>query len=205
MPLHRRGWFAPVAALVAATVGIAIGALATPSDEVPDPTDSAEYREAASELADSQGEIAQLEASLEDAEGAADDAADELQTAMGDLPEREQALEDGAAWIAERDAALDVAEAEVVSRETAVGVIEETIAANTFSGNGLYIVGDDIQPGTYRTEGGAGCYWERLSGLSGEFDDLIANEFAEGPQAVTISSGDRAFSTQGCAEWTLAN
>lgn len=70
---------------------------------------------------------------------------------------------------------------------------------------GTYLVGDQIQPGTYSTTGtnGLTCYWERLSGTSGEFDDLIANGVGEGPMVVTVSESDVAFSTSGCQPWTL--
>ncbi len=39
------------------------------------------------------------------------------------------------------------------------------------------------------------CYWERLSGLSGDFDDLIANDNANGSYYVTIDASDVAFTT----------
>src|SRR5689334_6119062 len=41
-------------------------------------------------------------------------------------------------------------------------------------GDGVWIVGSDIKAGTYRTRyPNVGCYWERLSGFSG--DDIIEN------------------------------
>ncbi|NEC29055.1 hypothetical protein G3I20_21335 [Streptomyces sp. SID8111] len=39
--------------------------------------------------------------------------------------------------------------------------------ATTFSGEGEYLVGEDIEPGTYKTagpDGAFGCYWERANG-----------------------------------------
>jgi hypothetical protein len=74
----------------------------------------------------------------------------------------------------------------------------------TVPGDGTYVVGRDIQPGTYSTSGGLFCYWERLSGLSGEFDDVIADDFAEGQGYVTIEPTDVAFETSDCPEWTVA-
>jgi hypothetical protein len=76
-----------------------------------------------------------------------------------------------------------------------------------FSGEGVYIVGEDIRPGTYKSKGVAagsfGCYWARKRGTSGEVSDIIANEAAQGPQTVTIKKTDKAFETQGCANWVL--
>jgi len=37
------------------------------------------------------------------------------------------------------------------------------------------------------------CYWARLSGVSGEFDELIANDNAEGQFFVEVKSSDYAF------------
>ena len=75
----------------------------------------------------------------------------------------------------------------------------------TIAGDGMYVVGRDIQPGTYATAGGRSCFWERLSGLSGEFDDVIANDFVEGQGYVTIAPTDVAFSTRRCPPWTLVS
>lgn len=70
--------------------------------------------------------------------------------------------------------------------------------SGTIAEDGTWLVGVDIKPGTYRASGG-NCYWERLSGMSGEFDDIIAN--GNGPSTVTIKSGDEAFHSQTCAPW----
>ena len=71
-------------------------------------------------------------------------------------------------------------------------------------GNGTHLVGADIDPGTYRADAGAaGCYWERLSGLSGDIDDVIAEEFTEeGSAIVSIAPADRAFKSEGCGRWS---
>ncbi|WP_040690145.1 hypothetical protein [Nocardiopsis lucentensis] len=76
-------------------------------------------------------------------------------------------------------------------------------------GNGVHRVGEDIEPGTYTTEGPDPddivpmCYWARLSGLSGEFDDIIANGNLEGPGVVVVEEGDAALELSGDCEWTL--
>ena len=54
-------------------------------------------------------------------------------------------------------------------------------------GPGTHLVGSDIEPGLYRSEGEV-TYFERLSGLSGESGDIIANEGrSEGPTWLRIS------------------
>lgn len=72
----------------------------------------------------------------------------------------------------------------------------------TFS-DGTYQVGTDIQPGTYRTrEGSTGCYYERLSGFSGEMNDIIANNNTDAPAVVTIEPTDAGFTSSSCGTWT---
>ena len=68
--------------------------------------------------------------------------------------------------------------------------------------DGVYVVGRDIAPGTWRNEGSEGCYWERLSGFTGEFEELLANDFTDSPTIVTISASDAGFSTDNCGTWT---
>lgn len=70
-------------------------------------------------------------------------------------------------------------------------------ADNTFD-DGTYQVGTDIEPGTYTTTGGDGCYWARLSDFSGETDAIIANDNAEGPAVVTIAPSDAGFTSSRC-------
>ncbi|HEX4102833.1 MAG: hypothetical protein WAN20_13650 [Pseudonocardiaceae bacterium] len=76
--------------------------------------------------------------------------------------------------------------------------------ATTF-GEGKFVVGTDIAPGTYRTTGPSGqldCYWERLKRGSGTTDSIIANNLGRGPATVTIDNNDGAFQTRWCSTWT---
>jgi hypothetical protein len=77
-----------------------------------------------------------------------------------------------------------------------------TAPAPTY-GDGTYEVGSEIQPGTYRTSGGE-CYWERLKGFSGEFEDIIANGNISGPSRMTIRSSDKGVTFSGGCEWRKA-
>src|SRR5699024_6837476 len=73
--------------------------------------------------------------------------------------------------------------------------------AATIDGDGTYLVGADIEPGTYRSAGTDTCYWARLSGTSGNFEEIIANNFGAGQQVVTIDPSDAAFETTMCGSW----
>jgi hypothetical protein len=68
-------------------------------------------------------------------------------------------------------------------------------------GDGLFLVGVDVRPGTYRNAGGENCYWARLRSTSGELGAIIANDNPTGPTVVTIRSTDKAFETSNCATW----
>jgi hypothetical protein len=67
---------------------------------------------------------------------------------------------------------------------------------------GKWVLNSHIGPGTYEAPGGDTCYWERLSGLSGTVDDVIANDLPQGRAIVEIASGDVAFNSAGCGDWT---
>jgi putative cell wall-binding protein len=72
-----------------------------------------------------------------------------------------------------------------------------------FFADGTYKVGDDIPAGTYRTRREPDfCYWERLAGFSGEFEDIKANSFSSYNQVVTILPDDAGFRTKDCGIWT---
>ena len=73
------------------------------------------------------------------------------------------------------------------------------VAEGTIPGPGIFLVGEDIEAGTYRINGDD-CYWARLSGVSGD-DDIITNGFAEGPYILEIKSSDVAFETSCTEPW----
>lgn len=74
--------------------------------------------------------------------------------------------------------------------------------AGTVPVDGMNMVGTTVQPGTYSASK-SGCYWERLSGTSGSFSDIITNEYSpSGTTIVTLDPSDFAFKSQGCAPWT---
>ncbi|MDP9070418.1 MAG: hypothetical protein M3N68_03865 [Actinomycetota bacterium] len=62
-------------------------------------------------------------------------------------------------------------------------------------------MGEDIEPGRYRSAGGDLCYWATLKGTSGEFSDIIANNLEPGAQIVTIGPNVAYFETSGCEVW----
>jgi hypothetical protein len=70
-------------------------------------------------------------------------------------------------------------------------------------GDGTFIVGTDIAPGTWRADAATDCYWTRLRGFSGGMGDVITNALKTG--VVTIAATDKGFASQKCGTWTKAN
>jgi hypothetical protein len=74
--------------------------------------------------------------------------------------------------------------------------------SKTRFGEGTYIVGTDINPGTYRSSRGAGCYWARLRSFTGTLPAIISNGNPTGRAIVAIRRSDRGFESARCGTWT---
>ena len=70
-------------------------------------------------------------------------------------------------------------------------------------GNGTHIVGTAIKPGRYVTATSSSfCYWERMSGFGGSFNEIISNEIGNGSHMIVdILATDKGFKTSGCGTW----
>jgi hypothetical protein len=174
----RPRWVIPVAALaVGVFVGGGVGATLASTD----PTDSKEYQSLQQrmdeEAEEAQGRISALSDRAREAQNAASEARDTAAQRKAELDERERALK---------------------AREDAVTVTEQRIA-ETSIGTGIWTVGVDVEPGTYRTaEAITGyCYWAIYrSGSNG--DDIVENDGPKGGfPTVTLSAG-QDFENSGC-------
>ena len=69
---------------------------------------------------------------------------------------------------------------------------------------GMFKVGTDIVPGTYRSTGNKDdlCYWERAKDAEHGLDSILANDNVTGTAVVTISTKDAYFKTTDCKNWT---
>lgn len=72
---------------------------------------------------------------------------------------------------------------------------------------GMYRVGVDIAPGTYKSTGNKddSCYWEREKDALHSIDSIAANDNVTGTAVVTVSAKDAYFKTTGCQDWTKAS
>ncbi len=68
-------------------------------------------------------------------------------------------------------------------------------------GDGVWEVGVDIEPGVYASTSVDHCYWERMSGFTG--DDILANGTADAGTHVIVEilPTDAGFTSQGCGTW----
>jgi hypothetical protein len=76
-----------------------------------------------------------------------------------------------------------------------------SVTAPAEFGNGIQLVGIHIAPGRYRLENASSCYYARLSGVSGGFGDIIANNNVAGTVTVDIAASDFAFESSRCGTW----
>jgi len=108
-----------------------------------------------------------------------------------------EAAEDTAASAAEAKADLKAEQKRLKKREAKVSRAEAVEKRNTIT-DGIWKVGTDFDPGTYRAEGGEGCYWALLG--SADTSDIVNNGGFSPNQTLTIDSP--WFETKGCGEWT---
>lgn len=175
-PKRRRRWPWIVGIVVALFVGVGIGSTGEAEPEVITETETVtEEVEVEVEPADLQERRVELTAGEEENEALAE--------------ELDQRTED-----------LDAREEELDQREESISATETEIEDNTIPGSGVYMVGEDIEPGTYRSDGDS-CYWARLAGFSGSLDDIIANDNVSGTAYVTIDPSDVAFESNRCGDW----
>jgi hypothetical protein len=84
-------------------------------------------------------------------------------------------------------------------------------------GNGFFVVGPDVAPGLYRTDGSAStfgvwvndvptedsmCLWFTYSTPDANKDHVVATNMSIGPMYVTVNETVKAFESQNCQPWT---
>ena len=77
--------------------------------------------------------------------------------------------------------------------------------ADTVPGDGTWIIGKDIKRGTYRTEGGLSCLWQRLQAHPSGRWVTVDRGYGWAAQTVALGKDDVAFVSQGCPPWVLVS
>ena len=146
-----------------------------------------------------QNKLTTAQSALSAAQSEAKTAQDALSAAQSEAKTAQDALSAAQAGLAARKTALDAAAAAVAAREAKVGAAEKAAQANTFAGEGTYLVGTDVKPGTYKADASTGCYWARLKSL--DTSDIIDNQNTDGPVVLQILPTDKAVEVSRCAEF----
>lgn len=195
-----RRWLWIAGLLAALSAGVAVGAVIglgqVPADDNP------KVLAALNEVADVRAAADQQAAQREEEVRVQ---ADALDAREGEIDEREQALDEREDALDKRKASLDKRDAGLKKREKSIKSQEREVAANTVPGDGVFVVGEDIKPGTYKTSGpsadGIGsCYYAFKNG-TGSDADIVDNNIVEGQATVSLSAG-QIFETTSCSDWT---
>ena len=142
--------------------------------------------EASSSSSEDSELVADLRAQLTEAQAAVDSAEDRADDTIENMREE---LQSEAEELDDLARALDKRERELKGAER--------VAAKARIDDGVWQVGKEITPGTYRAPGGGSCYWALLG--SADTSD-ISNNGGFGPnQTVTLSSG--WFESRDCGTW----
>ena len=115
-------------------------------------------------------------------------------TLSNDLFDRDTQLEElrERVWILESQSDAD-------AQDSAPSVGVGPAATEGFPGEGVFIVGLEVEEGTYESSGQVGCSWTRATiGMDSADDETVTtDELTE----VTLTSEDLMFVTSGCADW----
>jgi hypothetical protein len=151
-------------------------------------------------LSQQQAKVAQQQAAV----NAAQAAVVQQQTS---LTQQQAALNAAKTVLAQQQAALAASQstfsqqqAQLAQQEAALQQQLSGVKATQF-GNGLFLVGHDIQAGQYHTQGAAAggqCSWALLR--SDNPADIAEQNTSQGPQTVTLTTP--YFTSNGCGTWT---
>jgi len=75
----------------------------------------------------------------------------------------------------------------------------QSVPAN---GDATYRVGIEVQPGWYRSSGGANCYWGIYDSFDGSSASVLDGSYSPGPQLVHLLTTDAAFESRDCGVWS---
>ncbi len=74
--------------------------------------------------------------------------------------------------------------------------------ASKITKDGSYRVGIDIKPGRYFGKGTSSCYWATYRDFTGDFGDLVNNDFTAGRLVIDVPASAKGFEVSGCGTLT---
>jgi TolA-binding protein len=120
---------------------------------------------------------------------------------------RQTANANAAAAYRGREAALRAQQQQVASEQQTLKQELGQVQASSINADGTYIVGQDVKPGTYHTNGSGNtgandCYYATLNSTNGSLNSIISNGNFDGPETISLS-GVYAFQVNGPCTWVL--
>lgn len=96
---------------------------------------------------------------------------------------------------------VDIVQAQTVTMTPTVTVTTTytPVPATAFSGDGEYLIGSDVQPGTYRSEGNDGTCYADTEDSSGNVD---AQEIGSGQIILVVSARDYRVDVRDCSPFS---
>jgi hypothetical protein len=195
----RRHWKGLAIGTIALVIGVGIGASGSSGDvgkkDDQIKAQGATIRDLAAKNADLQKRVNDRAARIaEDKAHAASVKADrQAARERAAAAARAKAAATAAAAKARADAAAKA------QADAAAAAVAEAARKNTIDGDGVYAIGPDVNPGQWRTSGGAGCYYAVLN--SPDTSDIATNNITDGPAIVDLPLG-KYFDTSSCGSWT---
>jgi hypothetical protein len=106
-----------------------------------------------------------------------------------------------------KEAALKSQEQQVASEQKTLKQELGEVQASSIDADGTFVVGQDMKPGTYHTNGSGNvgandCYYATLSSTNGSLNSIISNGNFDGPETISLS-GVTAFQINGSCTWVL--
>ncbi|HEX5496223.1 MAG TPA: hypothetical protein VFX70_16785 [Mycobacteriales bacterium] len=183
---YRRAW---VVAVAAGILGVLLGAAMGMSGSATSPA--------------AQHQIDTARSAANRADAQRDQARAAQRQAESERDQARGALNDAQAGLTTRKAALDKRKSDLDARERKITDAEKAAKANSFGGDGIYLVGTDIQAGTYKAQPSpsGNCYTEVDRNLDGGLDSIMTNNNTSGPVVLQVPSSAKAIKVSGCGDF----
>jgi hypothetical protein len=177
-------------------VGVAIGAAGHSTG-----VSQARYKASQAQASSLRGQVSGLQAQVSTDNAAVATARTTAATAQ------QTANANAAAAYQSKQAALQSQQQTVAGEQQTLKQELGEVQANTISSDGTFVVGQDIKPGTYHTNGSGNagandCYYATLNSTDGSLTSIIANGNFDGPETISLS-GVYAFQANGGCTWNL--
>jgi hypothetical protein len=106
-----------------------------------------------------------------------------------------------------KESALSAQQTTMNQQETMLKQDLGQVQSSSISSDGVYVVGQDIKPGTWHTNGDGGqgddgCYYATLNDNSGSINSIANNNNFDGTETVSVS-GYYALQISGGCTWVL--